>query len=109
VFPPGEAKEDWAILRALSARLGQTLPYDTLGQLRQALYAAHPHLAALDQVAAADQAGLTQLAKVGGRTSKTAFAPVIADFYLTNPVARASAIMAECSQLQKSRVMQAAE
>jgi NADH-quinone oxidoreductase subunit G len=109
VFAPGEAKEDWAILRALSARIGQTLPYDTLGQLRQALYAAHPHFAGLDQAAAGDPAGLAKLAKAGGRTAKAAFAGVIADFYLTNPVARASAIMAECSQLQRSRTMQAAE
>ncbi len=51
-FAPGDAREDWAILRALSAALGQTLPFDTLAGLRKALYAAHPHFAALDAVAA---------------------------------------------------------
>src|SRR4029450_931875 len=51
-FPPGEAREDWAILRALSAVLGRKLPYDSLAQLRQALFKAHPHLQRLDQIAA---------------------------------------------------------
>ena len=45
-FPPGEAREDWAILRALSDVLGQRLPYDSLAQLRAAMFKAHPHLAA---------------------------------------------------------------
>ena len=49
-FPPGDAREDWAILRALSAELGKTLPYDSLGALRAAMFEAHPHLSALDQV-----------------------------------------------------------
>ena len=50
-FPPGDAREDWAILRALSDALGARLPFDSLTQLRAALFAAHPHLAALDAVA----------------------------------------------------------
>ncbi len=48
-FPPGDAREDWAVLRALSAALGKTLPFDSLAGLRQSLYAAHPHFAALDR------------------------------------------------------------
>lgn len=108
-FPPGDAREDWAILRALSAVVGKTLPYDSLGALRQALYAAHPHFAALDRLTAADAAPLGALASLGGKTEKVGFALAIADFYQTNPIARASAIMAECSALASGRMRQAAE
>ncbi|WP_019956918.1 NADH-quinone oxidoreductase subunit NuoG [Yoonia vestfoldensis] len=97
-FPPGEAKENWAILRALSAELGATLPYDSLAQLRQALVAAHPHLAALDEVAENDWQPLP-LAKPG----KADFVLAVSDFYLTNPIARASSLMAELSANAKSR------
>ncbi len=66
-FPPGEAKEDWAMLRALSTVAGKTLPFDSLGELRQALYkAAHPHFGALDQLTAAGTVGLVAIA-AGGR------------------------------------------
>src|SRR5207244_508943 len=55
-FPPGDAREDWAILRALSDVLGHKLPYDSLGALRQAMFAAHPHLMRIDQIAPGDAA-----------------------------------------------------
>ena len=99
-FPPGEAREDWAILRALSEVLGQKLPYDQLSALRAALVAAHPHFGRIDMMETADPAALTALAQRAGTTDKAAFAPAITDFYLTNPIARASAIMAECSALR---------
>ena len=97
-FAPGEAKENWAILRALSAELGATLPWDSLAGLRQALVAAVPHLAKIDQVA---DNGWTPVAlrDMGAATFRTA----VKDFYLTNPIARASTLMAECSALAKSR------
>jgi NADH-quinone oxidoreductase subunit G len=98
-FPPGDAREDWAILRALSAALDKTLPFDSLGGLRRALYAAHPHMMRIGEIAPADAADIGKLAKLGGNVDKAAFKPVIADFYLTNPIARASAVMAECSAL----------
>jgi len=98
-FPPGDAREDWAILRALSAALDKTLPFDSLGGLRRALYAAHPHMMRIGEIARADAADIGKLAKLGGNVDKAAFKPVIADFYLTNPIARASAVMAECSAL----------
>ena len=98
-FPPGDAREDWAILRALSAVLGQTLPYDSLAQLRQALYAAHPHFMRLDQIAAGAAADIEKLAKLGGAADKAPLRSSVTDFYLTNPIARASATMAECSAL----------
>ncbi len=109
VFPPGEAREDWAILRALSDVLGQRLPYDSLGQLRQALYQDHPHLAHLDEIAAGDPAALAELAETGGKTQKAAFASTVSDFFLTNAIARASAVMAELSAMARRRVQEAAE
>ncbi|KRE12793.1 NADH dehydrogenase [Bosea sp. Root483D1] len=108
-FPPGDAKEDWAILRALSASLGKPLPFDSLSALRRELYAAHPHFAAVDTVAESDRSGLAKLAGQGGATEKAGFAPAVADFYTTNPIARASAVMAECSALASGRMRQAAE
>jgi NADH-quinone oxidoreductase subunit G len=102
VFPPGQAKEDWAILRALSARAGQTLPYDTLTALRAAMYAQAPQLARIGTLAAADLAGVQALSKKGSPLTKATFSTPITDFYLTNPIARASAVMAEMSALKSS-------
>ena len=97
VFPPGEAREDWAILRALSDVLGHRLPFDSLDALRAQMIAAHPHLGVLDAIAPADPAGIAELAASRGAVNAGPFEPAVADFYLTNPIARASAIMAECS------------
>ncbi|WP_395664981.1 NADH-quinone oxidoreductase subunit NuoG [Methylocella sp.] len=108
-FPPGEAREDWAILRALSEPLGRRLPFDSLKGLRSRLYALHPHFAALDALAPAPAADLERLAGAGGAPGQAPFAPAIADFYLTNPIARASAVMAECSALRLDLARQAAE
>ncbi|HEY5127270.1 MAG TPA: NADH-quinone oxidoreductase subunit NuoG [Bradyrhizobium sp.] len=108
-FPPGDAREDWAILRALSDAVGHTLPYDSLAQLRQALFAAHPHMMRIDQIAPADAAAVGKLAKLGGAADKAQLASSVADFYFTNPIARASAIMAECSALANAAAKTAAE
>jgi len=102
VFPPGEAKEDWAILRALSAKAGNTLPYDTLAALRTAMYKATPSLARLNTLSPAPLDGVQALAKVTGSMAAEAFASPLRDFYLTNPIARASAVMAEMSALKKT-------
>jgi NADH-quinone oxidoreductase subunit G len=96
-FPPGDAREDWAILRALSDVLGRKLPYDSLAQLRQVLFQAHPHLARIDNIARGQSGDIEKLAALGGTPDKAPFVSPIEDFYLTNPIARASAIMAECS------------
>ena len=88
-FPPGDAREDWAILRALSDALGARLPFDSLTQLRAALFAAHPHLAALDAVAPA-AADFAALAALGGALDKAPLVTGLGDFFLTNPIARAS-------------------
>ena len=101
-FAPGEAKEDWTIIRALSERVGEKLPYDTLKDLRAVMYKAAPQLAMLDTVETRVVAGLETLAKLTGMMSSEAFLPVVADFYMTNPVARSSAVMAGMSQLRAS-------
>ncbi|MGN6571726.1 MAG: NADH-quinone oxidoreductase subunit NuoG [Pseudolabrys sp.] len=108
VFPPGEAKEDWAIFRALSAVLGMPLPFNSLRDLRKALYAEFPHLAQIDQIVPAGLDGVRDLAGREIKTSSARLASPIGDFYMTNPIARASAIMAECSQMQLG-LKQAAE
>jgi NADH-quinone oxidoreductase subunit G len=99
VFPPGEAREDWKILRALSAVLGKTLPFDSTQALRAKMFAAHPHLALLDQIDPADSAAIERLGKQPAKPGKERFGHAIEDFYLTNPIARASAIMASLSAL----------
>jgi NADH-quinone oxidoreductase subunit G len=99
VFPPGEAREDWKIIRALSGRLGKPLPFDAIQQLRAKMYEAHPHLALLDLVEPADATAIERLAKKAGKVAKDRFTNVVRDFYLTNPIARASAIMANLSAL----------
>ncbi len=105
-FAPGEAKENWAILRALSAELGATLPWDSMAALRQALVKAHPHLGRIDEVAANAWSALEVKAP-----AKADFRLAIRDFYLTNPIARASALMGELSALaaDRARVALAAE
>ena len=108
-FAPGQAKEDWAILRALSDVLGKTLPFDSLQQLRAVLYEAHPHFAEIDAIAVGEASSVEALAAKGGETGADAFASPVADFYLTNPIARASAVMAECSALARETGRVAAE
>jgi NADH-quinone oxidoreductase subunit G len=108
-FPPGEAREDWAIIRALSDVLGKKLPYDSLAQLRQAIFKAAPHLMRIDQIEPGKADDVKALAGKGGNVDKAAFKPAIEDYYLTNPIARASAVMAECSRLASTRMLTAAE
>ncbi|WP_457646721.1 NADH-quinone oxidoreductase subunit NuoG [Profundibacter sp.] len=98
-FPPGQAKENWAILRALSGELGNALPYDTLAQLRQAIVAEVPHMAQIDVVPQNEwkRVALRDPAK------NASFLNAINDFYLTNPIARASKLMGELSALAKAR------
>ena len=108
-FPPGNAREDWSILRALSDTVGHKLPFDSLAQLRAALYAAHPHFAAIDSIKSGEASDLTKLGESAGAMGKTSFTSPITDFYLTNPIARASKVMAECSAIAHGAMAQAAE
>ena len=95
VFPPGEAKEDWKILRALSEALNRKVPLDTLSQVRARMAELAAPLNAIDRVepAAWGEFGAS------GPLERHAFTSPIGDFYLTNPISRASTVMAECSRL----------
>jgi NADH-quinone oxidoreductase subunit G len=108
-FPPGDAREDWAIIRALSELVGKKLGYDSLSGLRQAMFAKVPHLMRLDQIAPGSADDVKKLAGGDRAMERTPFTSPVADFYLTNPIARASATMAECSNLARRQALQAAE
>ena len=107
VFPKGEAREDWTILRALSERLGKTLPYDTLDQLRARLFAEHPTFGQIDWA----PKGQADLSAIGapGDLGDAPLASAVKAFHLTNPVARASVTMAECAALAAGPAKLAAE
>ncbi|SES94211.1 NADH-quinone oxidoreductase subunit NuoG [Oceanicella actignis] len=102
-FPPGDARENWAILRALSGKLGQPLPFDTLQQLRARMFEAAPHLRAIDLVAPNEGPLLPE-----GELRTPVFRSPVRDHYLTNPILRASALMAELSRLKRQRETKAA-
>ena len=93
-FPPGDARIDWTILRAFSAEIGQTLPFDSLEDLRRALMAEHPSFAAIDTIepAAWDAFG------AAGTMDGAPFASPIENFYMTDPISRASKTMAACTE-----------
>jgi NADH-quinone oxidoreductase subunit G len=97
-FPPGDAKENWAILRAASAALGKTLPFDTMGQLRAAMFKVAPHLAQIDTVPKQ-----TLAPQAEGPLSDLPFAASARDHYLINPICRASTTLAELSRLKEER------
>ncbi|RYG02405.1 MAG: NADH-quinone oxidoreductase subunit G, partial [Caulobacteraceae bacterium] len=111
VFPKGQAKEDWSILRALSERLGAKLPYDTLGQLRAKLFADHPSFGQVDYVAGPAGAASLDFGLLGskGELSDAPFASVVKAFHLTNPIARSSVTMAECAAVASGAAKIAAE
>ena len=83
--------------RAVRRARPASCPMTRCAQLRQALFKAHPHLQRIDQIAPGNAADIEKLAALGGTPDKAPFVSPIEDFYLTNPIARASAIMAECS------------
>ncbi len=97
-FAPGEAKENWAILRALSAELGAVLPYDSLRDLRARMRKAVSHLKMIDEVPANELGAIE-----AGEIEEGAFGHAIEDHYLVNPICRASPLMAELSQRAKGR------
>ena len=99
-FPPGDAREDWAIIRALSDVLGKKLPYDSLAALRPGdLQGRAASDAASTRSKPATPPTSRRSAATGGNVEKAPFKAAVEDFYLTNPIARASAVMAECSRL----------
>jgi NADH-quinone oxidoreductase subunit G len=108
IFPPGEAREDWAIIRALSGALGDALPYDSLPALRKAMMALHEHLGDMDRLPAPDDVAWARPGR-DGVVSASPLGYAVKDFYLTNPIARASGVMAECSAIAEGRMRAAAE
>jgi NADH-quinone oxidoreductase subunit G len=94
IFPPGDARADWSILRALSEALGRKLGYDSLDQLRRKLYQVNPRFQRIGAVepAAWGSFGAT------GEPSREAFRPAISNYYMTDPISRASATMAQCTE-----------
>ncbi|MBO6764909.1 NADH-quinone oxidoreductase subunit NuoG [Maricaulis sp.] len=111
VFPKGEAKENWAIFRALSERVGKTLPYDNLTQLRLKLFEDVPVLGGIDHAPGAEGAAEFDAKSIGadGDVADAAFTPAVRNFYFTNPVARASKTLAECAALKDAPAAVAAE
>jgi NADH-quinone oxidoreductase subunit G len=93
-FPPGEAREDWKIVRALAETLGQKLPYDTLGQVRRRLAEAAPVFRAIDAVSAAEPAPLA----AAGKVDDAPFTMPIDNYYMTDPISRCSPTMAKCTE-----------
>jgi NADH-quinone oxidoreductase subunit G len=108
VFPKGQAKEDWAILRALSALVDKTLPYDSLAQLREKLITDHPVFGRIDVRPAPKTFDLRAVGQKGEVRDRVFTSPIV-DFYMTNPIARASVAMAECSASRRGNVPAAAE
>jgi NADH-quinone oxidoreductase subunit G len=93
VFPPGEAREDWAILRALSGALRRPLPFDSLAELRARMRAQYPLFGEIDRIRTTEWGGFGE----AGPVDPAPFRYPIADFYRTDPISRASPTMAECS------------
>jgi NADH-quinone oxidoreductase subunit G len=110
VAPKGDAKEDWAIIRALSGHLNRVLPYDNLGALREKLFADHPTFAGLGYAPGAEGAAEFDISEMGeaGKVSAAPFENAVIDFYMTNPILRASNVMAECSSLKDGETVQEA-
>jgi len=99
VFPPGEAREDWKILRALSGAVGHPLPFDGLPELRRRMWQSYPILAETGRVTQASWGAFGE----PGPVDPTPFAYPIEDFYRTDPISRASTTMAQCSEIYLAR------
>ena len=99
IFPPGAAREDWSIVKAVSDAIGKSLPFGTLQELRGKMYASAPQLAQLDTFEAAQESSVAKMAEHAAKPSDEPFGIAIDDYYLTNAIARASAIMASLSAM----------
>ena len=93
VFPPGEAKEDWKVIRALSDAVGKPLPYDTPRQVRERMAAINAVFAAIGELKPAAWSAFG----TEGALAEAPFASAIDNFYMTDPISRASKTMAECT------------
>ncbi len=109
VQPPGEAREDWAILRAFSAVLGKPLPYDSIQEVRDRLAAVNPVFKTLQEL---PHRGCTDQAGPSGDPAgvdREPLLPAVVNYYQTNAINRASATMAECTRTYVTPMLQAAE
>jgi NADH-quinone oxidoreductase subunit G len=106
LFPPGDAREDWRILRAFSATIGHALPYDDLDSLRARMERQNPVFGrvGLARFGASDTTG-----PATGNVGDAVFVPAMRDYYLSNPISRASLTMAECSRIAPKPLAMAAE
>jgi NADH-quinone oxidoreductase subunit G len=109
VDPPGEAREDWKIIRAASAVLGKPLPYDTLDALREALVTAHPVLSESDTLPRFACTDLTGPVGLAGAVRDDAFTLVPGNYWQQDPISRASETMAECARTYAAPAALAAE
>jgi NADH-quinone oxidoreductase subunit G len=109
VFPPGEAREDWKIIRAFSAMIGKPLPYDTLDAVRARLVAVNPIFATLDALPRFGANDHTGSAGDAASMGEAAFTLPIANYYMTDPISRASATMAACTEAHAPKTAIAAE
>ena len=111
VFPPGEAREDWKVLRALSGYIGDVLPYDTRGDLLGRIAGEWPVFSDIDQVVKVDWASFGSKAKLSATGAKKKFDLPVKNFYLSNAICRASETMRACSDgfLRPSPLKKAAE
>jgi NADH-quinone oxidoreductase subunit G len=98
VYPPGEAREDWRIIRALSELLGHRLPYDSLDALRARIAEADP---VFERIGYLPKFGCTDLAGPAGDPAAITDAPIeprILNYYRTDPISRSSPTMAACTE-----------
>ena len=110
VFPPGDAREDWSILRALSDALGAKLPYDSLGPTARRAGGRPSRISSSSTGSRPPTpAALKAVAALPAAVGRAPFGSAVDNFFLTNPIARASRVMAECSALAQARARQAAE
>jgi NADH-quinone oxidoreductase subunit G len=107
VYPPGQAREDWTILRAFSAVIGKPLPYDTINALRDRMQQINPVFARvgfLPRFGCSDHTG-----PIGDPTalSDAPLASAVANYYVTDPISRASPTMAACVEAQSTPALAA--
>ena len=102
IFPPGQARPDWAIIRALMSILDINVPYDDLDSLRLHMAQHMPHFAHIGEIAADIPMPKVKGGAGGSAIKNDPFPVLLSDFYLSNPIARASSIMAACSRAQRA-------
>jgi len=109
-FPPGDAREDWAIIRALSAALKKTLPFDTLESLRSEMVKSHPVLGERDVLTVSRFKGTASSARISGAPVRYVLgAGTETSFYMTCPISRNSVTMAACIDAFEGEMKGAAE